>query len=269
MTSLDLQPTAGPPTRPRTSHRDIPLSRIVTTELRKMLDTRSGSWLAANILILTVLATVAVIAFAPENQLTYGTFVAAVGIPTSLVLPMIAILSVTSEWSQRSGQTTFTLVPHRRRVIAAKAVASLAVAVVSIPLALGAGAVGTIIGSAIAGLDPTWDLTVTNLLTIGLANILSVLVGFTLGVLIRSSAAALVAYFVYQFVLPTLAMLLAASQPWFRDLEPWVDFDYAQNALFGAAVTTEQWAQIGVTGLIWLAIPLAVGLRLVTRAEVK
>ena len=41
----------------------------------------------------------------------------------TIILPMIAILSVTSEWSQRSGLTTFTLVPHRGRVILAKAIA--------------------------------------------------------------------------------------------------------------------------------------------------
>jgi hypothetical protein len=90
-----------------------------------------------------------------------------------------------------------------------------------------------------------------------------------LGVLIRSSAGALVAYFVYQFVLPTLALPLAASQNWFRDVQPWVDFDHAQGALFDGAVTTLQWAQLGVTAVIWLVIPLMVGLGFVTRAEVK
>ena len=65
-----------------------------------------------------------------------------------------------------------------------------------------------------------------------LANVLGLLVGFMLGVLIRSSAGAIVAYFVYSFVLPTLSALLAGSQDWFRDLQPWVDFNFAQSALF-------------------------------------
>jgi ABC-2 type transport system permease protein len=187
----------------------------------------------------------------------------------TLVLPMIAILSVTGEWSQRSGLTTFTLVPHRGRVIAAKAISCVGVAVVTIPLAFGIGALGNVAGTAIAGVDPVWDLTVTNLLTIVLANVLSLLVGFMLGVLIRSSAGALVAYFVYQFLLPTLALPLATSQNWFRDLQPWVDFDHAQGALFHGALTAQQWAQLGVTGMIWLAIPLTVGLGFVMKAEVK
>ena len=30
----------------------------------------------------------------------------------TVILPMIALLSITSEWSQRSGLTTFTYVPQ-------------------------------------------------------------------------------------------------------------------------------------------------------------
>jgi ABC-2 type transport system permease protein len=269
MTTIDTPSTSALLAGTRTKHRGIPLSRIVTTELRKMLDTRSGFWLMASIGILALLATAAVILFAPHNELTYSSFVAAIGIPMTLVLPMIAILSVTGEWSQRSGLTTFTLVPHRGRVIAAKAISCVGVAVVTIPLAFGIGALGNVVGTAIAGVDPVWDLTMTNLLTIVLANVLSLLVGFMLGVVIRSSAGALVAYFVYQFLLPTLALPLAASQNWFRDLQPWVDFDHAQGALFDGALTAQQWAQLGVTGMVWLAIPLTVGLGFVMRAEVK
>ena len=52
------------------------------------------------------------------------------------------------------------------------------------------------------------------------------------------------AYFVYSLVLPTLAGLLAASQEWFRDLQPWVDFNFAQGALFDGDMTGEQWANL-------------------------
>ena len=34
-------------------------------------------------------------------------------------------------------------------------------------------------------------------------------------------------------------------------------------------MTGEQWAQLGVTSLVWLVVPLAVGLRMVLRSEVK
>ena len=86
------------------------------------------------------------ILFAPDDQLTYGTFAAAFGIPMAVILPIVAMLSVTSEWSQRSGLTTFTLVPHRGRVILAKAVVSVVVGVVSVLLALAVGVVGNLVG---------------------------------------------------------------------------------------------------------------------------
>ena len=247
----------------------IPLTRITTTELRKMLDTRSGFWTVASIALVSLLTTGAVILFADHEDLTYRTFTSAINVPMGLILPIIAILSVTAEWSQRSGLTTFTLVPRRSRIIAGKLIASLVVALVATPVAFAIGAVGNIAGTAIAGVDPVWDLTAANLLMIELANVLGMLVGFMLGVLVRSSAGALVAYFLYQFLLPTLALILAVQQDWFRELQPWVDFDFATGALLEGSVTSQQWSQLAVTGLIWLVVPLAAGLRLVVRAEVK
>ena len=253
----------------RRAVRRAPAPRVLSTELRKMFDTRSGFWLMASIGILALLATGAVVLFAPDDELTYGSFAAAIGVPMTIILPIIAILSVTGEWSQRSGLTTFTLVPHRGRVIAAKAMVSVGVAVVSIPLAFAIGAVGNLLGTAIAGVDPVWDMSFASFLNIVLANVLGLLVGFMLGVLIRSSAGAIVAYFVYSFVLPSLAMLLASSQEWFRDLQPWVDFNFAQSALFDDSLTAQQWAHLGVTGMVWLVIPTAVGVWMVLRSEVK
>jgi len=255
-------------TLPITHHR-ISLSRIVTTELRKMIDTRSGFWTVAGIGIVSMLTTGAVILWAERQELTYRTFTTAISVPITLLLPIIAILSVTGEWSQRTGLTTFALVPHRSRIVLAKAIASVVVAVVAIPVAFAIGALGNVAGTALAGVDPVWNLTATDLLLLVLANVLGVLVGFMLAVLIRSSAGALATYFVYAFVLPTLALVLAQSQDWFLDLQPWVDFDFAQKALMDGVVSGRQWAQLAVTGVIWLAVPLAVGLRAVVRAEVK
>jgi ABC-2 type transport system permease protein len=254
---------------PRSAVEQVPLSRVTAVELRKMFNTRSGFWLMASIGIAAVLATAAVILFAPNSDLTYATFGAAIGFPMAVILPMVAILSVTSEWSQRSGLTTFTLVPHRSRVILAKAIASVTVGIGSMLLAFAIGALGNVVGTAITGTGLVWDMPFTDCLCIVLANVLGLLTGFMLGVLIRNSPGAIVAYFVYSFVLTGLLTVLAASQDWFESLRPWVDVNYAQGALFNGTPTGEEWANIGVTGICWLVIPLAVGLRLVMRSEVK
>ena len=249
--------------------RPITTARLVRVELRKMFDTRAGAWLMASVGIVSLLATAAVIIWAPDEALTQNTFSTAIGMPLSVVLPVIAILSVTGEYSQRTGLTTYTLVPWRGRVISAKAVATLLVGVASMFVALAVGAVGNLLGSALTGVDAVWDLGATQFGNIVLANILGMLMGFMLGVLLRSSAGAIVGYFVYSLVLPVALGTLAAFQEWFRDLQPWVDVNYAITRLFDQTMTTEYWQQLGVATLVWLWVPLALGLRAVLRAEVK
>jgi ABC-2 type transport system permease protein len=252
-----------------TSKPGVPLTRLVQVELRKMFDTRSGFWLMASIGIVALLATIGVILFLPDADFGYGAFGAAVGFPMAILLPIIAILSVTGEWSQRTGLITFTLAPHRGQVIWAKAIASIIVAIVSMLLAFGIGAVGNVVGSAIAGVDQVWDMSLFAMSLILLANVLGLLIGFMLGVLIRNSAGAIVGYFVYSFVLPSIFGILAATQDWFDSIRPWIDFNFAQGKLFDTPVSGEEWANLGVSGVIWFVLPMVFGVWAVLRTEVK
>ena len=249
----------------------IPLTRLVRVELRKMLDTRSGFWLIASIGITAVLATVGVILFADGDELTYSTFATAIRFPVVIILPLIAILAVTSEWTQRTGLTTFTLVPLRQRVITAKAISSVIIAIAAMALTFAVGALGNLVGAAVKGRPPVWDVSATQCLYYVLGMVMSLLVGFMLGVLIRASTGALVAYFVYTFLVPTALGLLADNQQWFKDIQAWVDMQFAQSGLFifQTSLTGQQWAQVVASALIWLVAPLLVGLRLAVRAEVK
>jgi len=240
-------------------------------ELRKMVDTRSGVWLIAGLGITTVLATAAVIAFGSDADRTYSSFATAIRFPVAVLLPIIATLAVTSEWSQRSGLTTFTQLPARGRVILAKFTASVIVGVASMVLTFAAGALGNVVSTTITGSSLVWNVTLTQALYFVLGTISSLLIGFMLGVLIRSSTGAVVAYFIYTFLVPVVFGLLAHSQSWFHDAQPWVDIQFAQAPLFHfeGVMTSEQWGHIGVTGVVWLVLPLLVGLRMVVRAEVK
>ncbi|QBR93329.1 ABC transporter permease [Nocardioides euryhalodurans] len=267
MTAITADHVHVPATVP---HR-VPLARVTKVELRKMLDTRSGFWLVASIAISAVLATVGVILWAPDGEMTYSTFATAIRFPVVIILPLVAILAVTSEWSQRTGLTTFTLIPHRSRIITAKAVSSVLVAVAAMVLTFAVGALGNLLGAAVTGTSPVWDVTITQCAYYVFGMVLSLMVGFMLGVLIRASTGAIVAYFILTFLLPTVFGLLATSQQWFADLQPWVDIQFAQSGLFvfEQSLTGEQWAHIAVTGVTWLLIPMAVGLGFVMRAEVK
>jgi ABC-2 type transport system permease protein len=270
MTATTSSPGATVVAPDRPAAHAIPMTRLVRSELRKMFNTRSGFWMLVSIGLLSVLATCAVIIFGSADDVTYENFATAIGFPMSIILPMIAILGVTSEWSQRSGLTTFTLVPSRGRVIGAKAIATFVVGVVSMAVAFAVGALGTVAGSAIAGVDTVWNIPASTAPQIVLGNLVGMAIGFTLGVVLRSSAAAIVGYFVVSLVMPGILVLLAQVRDWFGDLQPWVDWNTSQVALFeGSTDTAREWAMLGSTTSIWIVAPLVVGLLFLRRSEVK
>jgi ABC-2 type transport system permease protein len=271
MTATTVPPASTTEAAPvRRSARSIPTARLVRVELRKMFDTRSGFWMLVSIGVLSVVAAASVLVFAPDRDVTYGTFTRAIGFPMSVILPMIAILGVTSEWSQRSGLTTFTLLPSRARVIGAKALATVLVGVGFVAVAFAVGAVGNVAGSALAGVDTVWDVSLSTAPQILLGNLVGMAIGFTLGVVMRASAPAIVGYFVVSLVMPGILELLALVREWFLDVQPWIDWNYTQVQLFdGATNTGEEWAMLGSTTTIWIVVPLVVGLLSLRRAEVK
>ena len=252
-----------------TTARRIPLNRIVAVELRKSFDTRSGFWLLTGIGLAAVLTTGAVIAWAPPSEFRYSQFTLAIGVPMTVILPIIAVLSVTAEWSQRTGLTTFTLVPHRGRVLLGKAVAAGLIALGATAVAFAVGAAGNVIGAAMAGIDPVWDQHVADVGYFALGNTLLLLVGLTLGALLHSSPGAVVAYMIYAFVAPGLLAFLAFNQSWFRDARPWVDPKFNQDALLQGSLAGEGWTHLVVTTTVWLVLPLLVAVANLLRSEVK
>ncbi len=270
MTATIISPDTIEAAPARRIVRPIPTTRLVKIELRKMFNTRSGFWMLLSIGVLSVIATGAVLIFAPDSEIAYENFAAAIGFPMSVILPMIAILGVTSEWSQRSGLTTFTLVPSRGRVIGAKAFATFVVGVVSTAVAFAVGAVGNLLGSTIMGLDTVWDVSPAAAAQILLGNLVGMAIGFTLGVVLRNSSAAIVGYFVVSFVMPGILVLLAQVRDWFGDLQPWIDWNDTQVALFeNGTDTAREWAMLASTTAIWIVLPLVIGLHFLRRSEVK
>jgi len=269
-TSVPVTTSAPTPTTPyATATSGIPLTRLVRVELRKTFDTRSGLWLLASLGIAAVLTTGAIIAWAPVEQLTYSEFTMAIGVPMTIILPIIAVLSVTSEWSQRSGLATFTLVPHRGRVLLAKAIGAVLVTVPATAVAFGVGALGNLIGAALADVPVVWNQDIVDVAYFALGQTMLLLVGFVLGALIRNSSGAIVAYMIYGFVAPGLLAFLAFSQAWFADARAWVDPKYNQETLLRGDLVGEQWAQLATTTVVWLVVPMVVAVFNVLRSEVK
>ena len=75
--------------------------------------------------------------------------------PSAVLLPVLGILLVTSEWSQRTGLITFALVPVRSRVLGAKLIASLLLAVAMLAISVAVVAAGVFVSSP--GVEGTWS----------------------------------------------------------------------------------------------------------------
>ena len=254
----------------------IPLARHVKVELRKLVDTRAGRWLLIIQAILIVAASTIVIIVVAVNDepMEFMDFTTIAGTVMGFLLPVMGILAITSEWSQRTNMATFTLEPRRGRVVSAKLLAVVIAALASVVIAIGIGYVSSAV-AALVGVDVDWSTDVEMLAAFALAQVLGLVTAFAFGTLLLSTPGAIVCTFGYFTVLPGV-FAIAAELSWFADVRPWLDFNDAQVPLtdfgqdaseigFGAV----DWPQFVVSGLIWFALPLVLGINRVMRAEVK
>ena len=72
-------------------------------------------------------------------------------------LPIVVIMLVTSESSQRNGLVTFTLEPRRSRTWVAEFLAGIVLALGVMVLAVVLALLGTLLG-IVTGSDPSWSL---------------------------------------------------------------------------------------------------------------
>jgi ABC-2 type transport system permease protein len=249
----------------------VPFGRLVKVELRKTYDTRAGLWLLISMGTLTALVMGIQLAVTVVQDISvgYADFMTSTSFSIAILLPVLGILLLTSEWGQRTAMVTFTLEPRRPRIIAAKLVVGGLLALASVLVALALGAIANVLYGLFAGVSASWDLSFLQVLSFLLLQVLGILTGFALAALLLNSAAAIVLYMVYSFVLPGLFELGANLIGWFGDLRPWIDFNYAQGPLVDATMHGQDWAHFAVSGLVWLVLPLTIGLWRVLRAEVK
>src|SRR3954449_10267144 len=128
-------------------HARPALGRLVAVELRKMVNTRAGFWLQIAMVALTAVVVIAHRVFGDGGDHTFAG-VLDVGLqPAAVLLPVTGILLVTSEWSQRTGMITFTLVPVRSRVLGAKLIASIVLALATLVMSVAVVAAGVLVAS--------------------------------------------------------------------------------------------------------------------------
>jgi len=246
--------TAGIHARPR-------LGRLVAVELRKMVNTRAGFWLQVATVAITVVAVAVRSVVGEAADHTFAS-VLEVGLkPAAVLLPVVGILLVTSEWSQRTGMITFALVPVRSRVLGAKLIASVVLALATLGMGVAVVAAGVFVASP--GVDGTWSDIAP---LIGQSAVYlggGMVVGVAFGAILLASAPAIVAL----FALPS-AWLAVTSLSFFGDVGPWLDTGRGLGPLTREVVSGTQWAQAGTSLALWMLLPLLIGTWRITRREV-
>ncbi|MGC4876399.1 ABC transporter permease [Micromonospora sp. DT43] len=251
--------------RQHTAVRRPSLLRLTVVELRKLVDTRAGRWLLITIGLLTAAIVTLQLIYAEEADQTFLNFFVPSLLPVSVLLPVLGILSITSEWSQRTALTTYALVPRRERVVAAKLVAVALTALASVLTSLAVAAVGTLVASAIGGAG-TWQFDWSLVLNAAILQVTSVLMGAAFGLLLLNPPLAIVGY----LLLPTLWGVLGEMVKPLRGPSEWLDTSKTMEPLFSSdAVTSGQWGRIAVSLLVWMVLPLAAGLFRTLRREVS
>jgi ABC-2 type transport system permease protein len=237
------------------------LGRLVEVELRKATDTRAAFWLLASLVPITV----ALVVMDPLTDETGGhtlrSSIAAGSYGLRQLLPVIGILAVTSEWSQRTALATFGLVPDRLRVTLAKILAVSLIALAAGVMTIAIGVVGYGFRNGVPGSGGLSGALVGQAL---LFHLLNVLCGAAFGLLLLSSVPA-VALFI---LLPPITEIIFGFGL-FEEAH-WFVLSYALRPLtLGSEVTGQEWAQLLTSSVVWVGLPMLAGLVRLARHEIK
>jgi ABC-type transport system involved in multi-copper enzyme maturation permease subunit len=239
------------------------LARLTAVELRKSADTRAGRWLLGITGLIAVGVVVVLLCVGDRDDLTFSGLYQPALLPLAILLPVLGVLAVTSEWSQRTALTTFALVPVRSRLVAAKLAASVVLSILAAAAGFAVAAAGNLIGQ-FAGGDGGWHVTGAELDYAVLFLVVNMLVGVGFGLLLMNSAAAIVLL----FLLPTLWSLLGSLVHGLHGAAQWLDLNSTTEPLLSNQMTAPAWARLAVSVVVWVLLPLAAGLLRQSRREV-
>jgi ABC-2 type transport system permease protein len=238
------------------------LGRLTRVELRKTYDTRAGFWLLVSVTLLMLAVGIISILSGSDDEHTWSNLLNNCTQALNFLFPVVGILLVTSEWSQRTALSTFTLVPQRGRVLVTKIAASIILSVLAVVVTL-------VLTALCTAINPTatdaFHLDTGLVLQTLLFTVLSMLTGVGLGAAILVSAPAIVAL----YVLPTAYTAITHIISGLEGLAKWTDQSETFSDLTDHTLSGHEWAQVGTTSLLWVALPLAIGTWRFLRGEIR
>ena len=235
------------------------IPRLARVELRKSADTRAGFWLLVVLVLLAAAVVVLQAVFAEDIDRHFEPLLSSAIQVVSVILPVLGILLVTSEWSQRTGLATFSLVPQRERVIVAKVIGAAILALFAV--------VACVVVAAIANLfaGGDWSLEAGGLGRFTLYELIGMLGGVAFGLAFLNSALAIVMY----FVIPIGWSILGETITALDKPADWLDLSRPMATLAEGGRTGTDWAQLGSATAVWVGLVFVIGLLRLRRTELK
>jgi ABC-2 type transport system permease protein len=229
----------------------IPFSNLFRAEWQKTLSTRAARYLLALTAVLAVGGEAVPIIFTHDVTQNRASFLTWSALGMSRLLPIVLMLAMTSEWSQRTALTTFTLEPRRGRVLAAKIASGFLLAVICAAFAFVVATVA-VLGAHAAGhhVAAGWDWS--ELAGFALFMVATSALGLAFGAALHNSAAAIVTYFALGAAISLLTIpALAKVGDWISTTQV---FGWILNGQWSGHVT-----EMAVCVALWILLPLAVG----------
>lgn len=246
------------------------MTHVINSELFKLRTTRTFIALVGVSLAIALLASIGIAAFVNFNSedqpneilpIVIGPIVRAIAL-------VIGILAVTNEFRHGTITPTLLVVPNRTKLMLAKLVAVLGLAL-ALGLVVGLIMVGS---SAIFGSlrdFETGGMVLSVVVGSTLATALNAALGLGVGVLLRNQVGAIVGILIYGFILEDLIGLI----PGIRDVLPKYGLGGVSNSLAGVgdAISGEDTLSQPVAGLLlalYVLIIWAIGLLVMRRRDV-
>lgn len=272
MSAVDIDP--GRPSIDVSGTARVPFARLVGVETRKLVDTRAGRWLLSITagLLVTAMFTALLVAVLNDFDLSFGAWLDILTVPMSLLLPTIAIISITQEWGQRTGLVTFCLEPNRTRVVLAKLVSVLNLAIGTLVLAAVLAVLGNVLFEAFSSRDAGWTVDGQALAWAVFTQLAFFVMAFGFGMVFLNTPAAIVLYYVVSLLLPLMVYgPVYGLVSWGPDVVPWIDLGFAIAPFGSDDVARPDLAvvQLVFVTLLWVVAPLVIGLLRVRRVELK
>lgn len=245
----------------RPADERVPFHKLVAIELRKTFNSRGAFWFAITIVAAMLAMMIGQVFGADEADQTVATYFANGAQLLGALLPIVALLLVSTEWTQRSAMTTLTQQPRRRELLLTKFTAAMLLGLVATALSLvSAWTIGLFAANESAGATSyDWEIVGQTTLMV----LLSVASGFAFGCAFLKSAPAIVGYLLF----PTIVVIVGSIGA-IQGVVKWIDIGSTSVWATEKVMTTTEWKLFLVSSITWVVVPLAVGLWRVLRDEV-